>query len=233
MPWLPYLPTGRWRSTVAISPRESNRRLASSIRNWAASIPSEQAGALKQLADLLVKPEDGRLARTITNRLWAHLFGRGIVEPVDNMDAAALERRPARLAGRRPDGPRLRSQTHAPAHLHVARAINLPSVGLPDPTVKTYTFAGPQTKRMSAEQFVDALSSLSGAQQAVTPDMLKVDGRGQGGQVAAVAAVDGERQEVRAALMFDDPLNRAWAGPTASNWSRGGIDRHHAARRSS
>ncbi|MEC7923030.1 MAG: DUF1553 domain-containing protein, partial [Planctomycetota bacterium] len=41
---------------------------------------------LKQLANLLVLPENGRLARTMVNRLWAATFGRGIVEPLDNMD---------------------------------------------------------------------------------------------------------------------------------------------------
>ena len=29
---------------------------------------------------------DGRLTRTIVNRLWARLMGRGLVEPVDEMD---------------------------------------------------------------------------------------------------------------------------------------------------
>jgi hypothetical protein len=34
---------------------------------------------MRQLADAVVKPDNGRLARTIVNRLWAHLLGRGIV----------------------------------------------------------------------------------------------------------------------------------------------------------
>ncbi len=41
---------------------------------------------LKQLADYLVQPRDGRLYRTLVNRIWAQLMGRGIVEPVDVMD---------------------------------------------------------------------------------------------------------------------------------------------------
>jgi len=35
-----------------------------------------RAARMKQLADLLVKPENGRLARTIVNRLWAQMLGR-------------------------------------------------------------------------------------------------------------------------------------------------------------
>ena len=41
---------------------------------------------LKQLADFLVQPKDGRLYRTLVNRIWAQLMGRGIIEPVDVMD---------------------------------------------------------------------------------------------------------------------------------------------------
>src|SRR5262249_39621843 len=41
---------------------------------------------LKQLTSLLIAKEDGRLTRTIVNRLWARLMGRGIIEPVDEMD---------------------------------------------------------------------------------------------------------------------------------------------------
>ncbi len=42
---------------------------------------------MRQLADLLVHEQNGRFARTIVNRLWAKLFGRGLVEPLDNLDA--------------------------------------------------------------------------------------------------------------------------------------------------
>ena len=41
---------------------------------------------LKQLADFLVQPKDGRLYRTLVNRIWAQFMGRGIIEPVDVMD---------------------------------------------------------------------------------------------------------------------------------------------------
>ena len=40
---------------------------------------------LKQAAALATSGENGRLARTVVNRLWARLMGRGLVEPVDVM----------------------------------------------------------------------------------------------------------------------------------------------------
>ena len=38
-----------------------------------------QPERLKQLAELMVHPENGRLTRTIANRIWHRLMGRGIV----------------------------------------------------------------------------------------------------------------------------------------------------------
>jgi hypothetical protein len=37
------------------------------------------------LADWLVSPDNRRFSRAIANRLWAHFFGRGLVEPIDDM----------------------------------------------------------------------------------------------------------------------------------------------------
>ncbi|MCO6454852.1 MAG: DUF1549 domain-containing protein [Pirellulaceae bacterium] len=39
------------------------------------------------LADWLVSPDNPYFARTIANRLWAHYFGRGLVEPIDDLRA--------------------------------------------------------------------------------------------------------------------------------------------------
>src|SRR5439155_11887445 len=46
--------------------------------------PREQR--LTQLAQIITAERNGRLSRTIVNRLWQRLMGRGIVEPVDEMD---------------------------------------------------------------------------------------------------------------------------------------------------
>src|SRR5262249_27375438 len=48
----------------------------------------EQAGGpsrRKQLVDWLTSPNNGQFARTAVNRIWSQLFGRGLVEPVDDM----------------------------------------------------------------------------------------------------------------------------------------------------
>lgn len=47
---------------------------------------ASKAEKLRQLADNLVQPANGRMYRTFVNRIWKQLLGRGIVEPVDEMD---------------------------------------------------------------------------------------------------------------------------------------------------
>src|SRR5258707_31143 len=44
-----------------------------------------KAKRLERLAALVTHPDNGRFARTIVNRLWQRLLGRGIVRPVDIM----------------------------------------------------------------------------------------------------------------------------------------------------
>jgi hypothetical protein len=38
-----------------------------------------------ELADWMISPENPYFAATMANRLWAHYFGRGLVEPIDDL----------------------------------------------------------------------------------------------------------------------------------------------------
>ena len=49
----------------------------------AAPIPANQSGRL-ELAQWLTSPDNSLASRVIVNRVWRHLFGRGIVSSVDN-----------------------------------------------------------------------------------------------------------------------------------------------------
>ncbi|MFO0910281.1 MAG: DUF1553 domain-containing protein [Isosphaeraceae bacterium] len=50
-----------------------------------ASLVSPGSDRREALADWIVAPSNPYFARATVNRLWFHLFGRGIVEPVDDM----------------------------------------------------------------------------------------------------------------------------------------------------
>ena len=50
--------------------------------------PESTADRRVALADWLVAPENPNFARSVTNRIWAAYFGRGLVEPVDDLRAS-------------------------------------------------------------------------------------------------------------------------------------------------
>jgi hypothetical protein len=71
---------------------------------------------------------------------------------------------------------------------------------------------------MSAEQFIDAISQVTGVWQAETTEMNKADSRGQGGQLKAIRRVLDDRQQsetllLRAALVDADALQSALGRP--------------------
>jgi hypothetical protein len=143
---------------------------------------------MKQLADRITGPKDGRLAATVVNRYWARLMGRGLIEPLDNMEQAAWH--PDLLDWLAADfvdhGYDLK---HTLEVICTSRTYQLPSVGEPRPDEAARPFHGPSVRRMTAEQFIDAVADLTGIWQAPTGELLKMDGRGQGGQVGAVRDV--------------------------------------------
>lgn len=145
----------------------------------------------KQLAMLVTSPQNGRLSRTIVNRLWAQLVGRGIVEPVDEMDnkpwsADLLDFLAADLQDHGYD------LKHTLRTICTSQAYQMASVGAVERREAGYVFRGPHVRRLTAEQYLDALSMLTGNWQEVTPAMLARDGRGQGGQLAEVRQVLGQ-----------------------------------------
>ncbi|MFC5411099.1 DUF1549 domain-containing protein [Larkinella bovis] len=115
---------------------------------------------LRQLAEFMVQPKDGRLYRTLVNRIWAQLMGRGLVEPVDVMDNAPwsqdlLDWLASDFTANGYNIKRLMTQ------ILTSKTYQLPSISVKDPemlTAPTYVFEGMVRRRMSAEQFADAVS---------------------------------------------------------------------------
>ncbi|RYZ98973.1 MAG: DUF1549 domain-containing protein [Sphingobacteriaceae bacterium] len=116
----------------------------------------------RQLAENLVKPQDGRLYRTIVNRVWAQMMGRGMVEPVDVMDNAPwnqdlLDWMAFNFANNKSDLKELIYQ------IATSKTYQLPSVGFKEMALisdPNYKFKGMLRKRMTAEQFTDAVSGI-------------------------------------------------------------------------
>ncbi len=118
---------------------------------------------LEQLADILTDTRNGRLYRTIVNRKWALLMGRGLVEPTDEMDLEPwnqelLDWLAAELIDQDYDLRKLMSIIMS------SRAYQLTSVPVNEAEISAwgdYLFKGPLRRRMTAEQFADAVSMLA------------------------------------------------------------------------
>ena len=125
-----------------------------------------QPERLKQLAALMTHPDNGRLTRTMVNRLWHRLMGRGIVHPVDAMQtepwsADLLDFLAADFAERGCDLKKT-LELICTSHAYQSRAV----VRQKDDNTGAYVFTGPRAKRMTAEQFIDAVWQLTGANPA-------------------------------------------------------------------
>ncbi|MES2573000.1 MAG: DUF1549 domain-containing protein [Verrucomicrobiota bacterium] len=117
----------------------------------------------RQLAALITKPENGRLARVLVNRLWAVCFGRGLVEPVDVMDNRAWNQ--DLLDWLAWDfATNGYSVKRTLGILLTSRAYQLRAVTVSDPAAlskASFVFEGPLVRRLSAEQFADAVGQVA------------------------------------------------------------------------
>lgn len=121
-----------------------------------------QEARLGQLAELLTHPENGRLARTMVNRLWHQLMGRGIVYPVDAMQTRPwnedlLDYLATDLADHGYDLKHTLRRI-ATSDAYASQAVRLER----DPDETGFTYRGPLPKRMTAEQYVDAIWQITG-----------------------------------------------------------------------
>ena len=159
----------------------------------------------QRLAALITDEQNGRLVRTIANRLWRELMGRGLIEPVDAMAARAwntdlLEYLAGYLAANDYDLKKLM------AHIATSRAYQSRTVAHEEPpTAEGYVFTGPVARRMTAEEFLDAVWMLT----ATGPEKAKADiGVPQEELTDDVAG-----PPVRAAFVISDPLMRSLGRP--------------------
>ncbi|MBC7567301.1 MAG: DUF1549 domain-containing protein [Pedobacter sp.] len=116
----------------------------------------------KQLAQNMTKPINGRLYRTIVNRIWAQMMGRGLVEPVDVMDNEPWDQNlldwlAYNFTSKQFDTKELIYM------IATSDTYQLRSVGFKDAALigsPKYKFTGMLRKRMTAEQFTDAISNV-------------------------------------------------------------------------
>ena len=113
-------------------------------------------------AAIFTDRRNGRLPRTLVNRIWQRLYGRGLVANPDEMDG-------------RPWSPELLDFLasdfvdhgydikHLMQTILTSRAYQMRSVPRAgEPSARGYVFAGPEVRRLTAEQFADAVGAITG-----------------------------------------------------------------------
>ena len=159
------------------------------------ALPREER--LARLAELITHEGNGRLGRTIVNRVWQRLMGRGIVHPVDALGSAPwsedlLDYLAVYLAE---NGYDLKKTIELviTSQAYQSQTVAAP----PEASADEYVFRGPLTKRLTAEQFVDCVWRItSTAPKSVAT---KVGDRGN--------------ETVRSALVNSDAIMRSLGRP--------------------
>jgi hypothetical protein len=160
---------------------------------------------LHRLAELMTDPQDGRLTRTIVNRIWHRLMGRGIVHPVDAMQtepwsADLLDYLAVNLTDSHYDLKNtIRLIVSSQAYQSQAVALDA------QPTGPDFVYSGPLPKRMTAEQFVDSLWEMTqtGPKQ---PH--------KNAEAFLTADEKANHKSYRASLVTSDPLMRSLGRPS-------------------
>jgi mono/diheme cytochrome c family protein len=121
---------------------------------------ADSAARKRQLAEIITGRKNGRLPRTIVNRVWQRFMGYGLVEPVDEMDKPAWSPELMDLLAEDfvAHGYDMK---HLMARILTSRAYQLPAVNVGEKEER-FVFRGPGVRRLGAEQFSDALMALAG-----------------------------------------------------------------------
>ncbi len=116
---------------------------------------------LLKLSKVMVQRENGRLYRTLANRFWSKLMGRGIVMPLDEMDntpwdAKVLDWLAADFVDNGSD------LKHLIKRIVTSKVYQQPMINYDEAAEikENYIFKGPISRRLSAEQFSDAVSQI-------------------------------------------------------------------------
>jgi hypothetical protein len=130
-------------------------------------------------AAIFTDPRNGRMPRTIVNRVWQRLFGQGIVPNSDEMDSRPWS--PELLDWVASDFVEHRYDLkHLIGTLLSSRAYQMKSVSRAgEVTARDYVFGGPEARRLTAEQFADAIGSVTGEWSVYQPPGRAASGTGR------------------------------------------------------
>jgi hypothetical protein len=153
---------------------------------------------LTPLADWVVSPDNPFFAKAQANRVWAHLLGKGIVDPIDDFKVANPPTNPElldHLAKTFADGGyRLKPLVR---HVMTSRVYQLSSSPNESNTADESHFSRGLVQPLEAEQLMDAVARAVGAE-------VKLPGYPKGTRAGEMAAVpmEGRRQAGGSGMRF-------------------------------
>jgi hypothetical protein len=124
--------------------------------------PEKDGRSREAYARWLTSPENPRFTTVIANRLWKRFFGRGVLEPVDNLRDATKAENPALLKHLETTmvalGYDVRQFIRVLAN---SRTYQREAVAKEPDDEQAFRFPGPLLRRMTAEQIWDSLLTLA------------------------------------------------------------------------
>ena len=118
----------------------------------------------QKLVDWMADPKNPFFAKAVVNRYWAHFFGRGIVEPMDDIRLTNPPSNPELLDGLadRLREARLRPQAPGPDDLHEPGLRAVERAERVQRAATSRASPGTIPRRMSAEVLLDAIAQVTG-----------------------------------------------------------------------
>lgn len=127
----------------------------------AGSVKAPQGDRLSALAKWLTSPANRRFAEVQVNRVWFHLLGRGLVDPIDDFRATNPASHPELLESLTTEFIERRYDTQWLIRtIMTSQVYQLRSPRLTEPLPDERNFAATSPRRLSAEQLADALSRV-------------------------------------------------------------------------
>ena len=194
------IPTGKMADTRLLWPELGNIIKDGSVKQKS-----------QELAQLLIQPQNGRMYRTLVNRIWAQLMGRGIVAPTDEMDNTPWSRDLLDWMAVYfvDEGYDVKKLLYL---ITTSKTYQLPSVSVADPAEinkADFVFTGMLKRKLTAEQFADAVSMV--VHPLYSTAALKYNPKGD------EATFNASNPFVRAALVPNDPFLTALGRPSREN----------------
>lgn len=143
--------------TNARTGKPANPRFLGAAPEAPGHLPLTEADRLEALAAWLTSPENPLFARAQVNRIWYHLMGRGLVDPIDDFRPTNPASHPALLDAMARDFVSHKYDVRYLIRLILnSRAYQLSAEPTPDNADDEINYSHASPRRLSAEQLLDA-----------------------------------------------------------------------------